>query len=60
MRTTIAWVVGIISLGYLLPFSIAYGRNLPNQWQILVVDLFLGWTLIGWVVSLVMAIAPKK
>ena len=40
---------------YLLPSAVAIGRGHPNTGPIMIVDLFLGWTLIGWVVSLAWA-----
>jgi hypothetical protein len=43
---------------YWIPTIIAYRRKLPERSQILVIDLLLGWTFIGWVVALVMALKP--
>jgi hypothetical protein len=43
---------------YWLPTIIASWRRIPARTQILVINLFLGWTLVGWVVALVMAIRP--
>ena len=51
----IAWVVAILSLGYMLPWAIAATRGKANQGEIGLLNFFLGWTLIGWVVTLVMA-----
>ena len=46
---------------YFLPSIKAYRRKLENAQSILIVNLFLGWTLIGWVFSLVWAIKnPSK
>jgi hypothetical protein len=41
---------------YLLPAIIAAVRRTHNATAILLIDLFLGWTFIGWVAALVMAI----
>lgn len=41
---------------YLAPISVAYVRQPPNVWSIAVVNLFLGWTIIGWVVAMAMAV----
>ncbi len=41
--------------GYFLPTIIAASRKVPNGGSVLVINLFLGWTLIGWVVALAMA-----
>lgn len=40
---------------YFLPFLVATGRHKKNTGAIFVLNLFLGWTLVGWVVSLVWA-----
>ena len=43
----------VISLAiYFLPTIVAFKRVHKNRVPILVVDLFLGWTLLGWVVAL--------
>src|SRR5258708_3210290 len=56
----VVWlVVAVASIGlWLLPVFIAARRHTPNLNQVLVVDLLLGWTGIGWVVALVMALKP--
>ena len=55
-------VIGIIILLslYFLPTIIAFMRNKENKISILALNLFLGWTLIGWVLSLVWALAVDK
>jgi hypothetical protein len=40
---------------YFLPALIAGRRNHHNQGAIFVVNAFLGWTFLGWVVALAMA-----
>jgi hypothetical protein len=40
---------------YFLPSIIALARSKRNILSIFLLNLFLGWTLIGWVVSLVWA-----
>lgn len=43
----------IVGIGvYFLPAIVAVARHHKNAMSILVVDLFLGWTLVGWVVAL--------
>ncbi|WP_448062023.1 superinfection immunity protein [Cellulomonas hominis] len=51
----IAWVCTVLTLGYMLPWAIAATRGRSNQATIGVLNLLLGWSLIGWVVTLVMA-----
>lgn len=57
MRTFLAIVIGVLSVGYLLPTAIGVGRKRSNTGAIFVLNLFLGWTLIGWVIALVWAVA---
>lgn len=51
----IAWVLTVVTLGYLLPWAVAASRGRANQGAIAVLNIFLGWSFVGWVVSLVMA-----
>lgn len=45
---------------YFIPSMVADCRNLKEKTQILILNLFLGWTIIGWVVALVWACKPKN
>jgi hypothetical protein len=45
----------VATLGYLLPATVAYWRGKKNFLAIAVLNVFLGWTLIGWVIALVWA-----
>jgi len=47
--------VGFILGAYIMPSVIAYARGVPNVASIAVVNVFLGWTFVGWVVALAMA-----
>lgn len=40
---------------YFIPTIIAFVKKTPNKISILVINFFLGWSLIGWVVALAMA-----
>jgi hypothetical protein len=51
----IAWLAAVLSVGYLLPWAIGATRNRTNCVATALVNFFLGWTLIGWVIALVMA-----
>ncbi len=42
---------------YFLPAIVAAVRHTHNATGILLLNLFLGWTLIGWIVALVMALS---
>lgn len=41
---------------YFLPTIIAAGRGMRNTVAIFVLNMLLGWTFVGWVVSLVWAL----
>ena len=51
----IAWVVTVLTVGYMLPWAIAATRCMSNEAAVGLVNLLLGWTFVGWVVALVMA-----
>lgn len=40
---------------YFLPTIIAVKRKVPNVGSVVVINIFLGWSVIGWVASLAMA-----
>lgn len=40
---------------YFIPVIVAGIRKVPNLGSVIVINLFLGWTLVGWVVALAMA-----
>ncbi len=41
---------------YFLPAIVAAVRHTHNSTAVLLLNIFLGWTVIGWVVALLMAI----
>jgi len=40
---------------YFIPTIVAFVKKTPNKMSVLVINLFLGWSFIGWVVALAMA-----
>ena len=55
-----ALIVVVITLAiYLLPTWIALSRHKRNTASIAVLNVFLGWTAIGWVVALIWAVAHE-
>lgn len=48
-------LLAVLVAAYFLPALIAGMRKVPHEGSIVVVNIFLGWTLIGWVVALAMA-----
>jgi hypothetical protein len=51
-----AMIVGL----YLLPTFVACAFDRRNKWIIAILNLLLGWTIIGWVVLLVVSILARK
>jgi len=51
--TGLFWI-GIMFLSYFLPSIV--GRKKKNANAICVLNIFLGWTFIGWIVALVWAL----
>ena len=52
--------LGLGLAAYFAPTFIAIRRRIPNDTSVAVINLFLGWTLIGWVVALAMAVAGAR
>lgn len=40
---------------YWVPAAVAWIRRVPNAGSVTVINVFLGWTVIGWIVALAMA-----
>jgi flagellar biosynthesis protein FliR len=55
----VAVVLAILTAGYLLPWAIAAVRDVPH-WSVFWVNLLLGWTVVGWIVALVMALRAQR
>lgn len=50
-------MVGLVGVGiYFLPSLIAAARHTHNTAGIFLLNLFLGWTGIGWIIAFVMAL----
>lgn len=50
----------ICALIYFLPGIIATSRHHKNSTGVFILNLFLGWTFLGWVVALVWSVAAKE
>lgn len=48
-------ILGILALVYFLPTLAAYQRRHRNRDPVFIVNLFFGWTFIGWVIALAWA-----
>jgi len=56
----IAVLAAILTAGYMLPWAIATIRNLRSHVSVGLVNLLLGWTIIGWIVALVMSLRKLR
>jgi hypothetical protein len=52
-----AVIIVTSTLMYVLPTLLAFTRERRRKWRILAINLLLGWTLVGWVVALLMTYA---
>ena len=55
-----SWVLFVILVPYFLPTIIAILRQKTNTGAIFALNFFLGWSLIGWVVSLIWALSSDN
>lgn len=60
VSAVLAIVVAILTGGYMLPWAIAAVRGNANAWSVFWVNMLLGWTIIGWIVALVMSIREHR
>jgi hypothetical protein len=58
MLTAAALVaIGVLCVGmYLLPALVGWLRHVPDIGSVAVINVLLGWTLLGWVLALAMAL----
>ncbi len=55
----VAVLVAIVSVGYMLPWAIAAVRDVKH-WGVFWLNLLLGWTVIGWIIALVMSLRAQR
>ncbi len=61
MTTFLLLLVSLIGTAfYVLPLLIAIKVNHRNKVGIIIVNIFLGWTFLGWIISLVWAVNKDK
>ena len=56
----VAIIVAFVTAGYMLPWAIAAVRGNRNAWSVFWINLLLGWTVIGWIIALVMSIKEHR
>jgi len=44
---------------YFIPTIVAFVKGVPNKMSVAILNFFLGWTFIGWVVALAMAFRDR-
>ena len=49
-------MLAVFAVVYITPSWIAFSRNHPNRWVILVINIVFGGTVLGWCVALVWAL----
>jgi hypothetical protein len=54
-ESNIGTTIVVLAL-YLIPLIVAMVRKVPNVGSVAVINVLLGWTFIGWVVALAMAV----
>ena len=54
----VVWLLGMIV--YFLPSIIAHRRGVVNRGTVTVLNIFLGWTVIGWIIFLAMAFGATE
>jgi hypothetical protein len=55
---TLIWIV--IILAYWTPTLVVLIRKAPSPGAVIVINAFLGWSVVGWVVALAMACRSKS
>ena len=50
----------VLCVVYFVPTIVAMARNCAKKVGIIVLNVFLGWTLIGWVLALVWAVSDSE
>lgn len=56
---TLGIVVGVLGAAYFVPTFVAIVKKRDNLQTISLVNILLGWTIVGWVVALIWAIGPR-
>ena len=52
-------IVAILTAGYMAPWAVATVRDVPH-WSVFWINLLLGWTIIGWIIALIMALRRQR
>ena len=55
----VAIVVAVLTAGYMAPWAVAAVRDV-RHWSVFWINLLLGWTVIGWIWAMVMALRSQR
>jgi T4 superinfection immunity protein len=59
VMNAIGLAVVLAALLYFVPSLVALARAVPDRGMVVVLNVFLGWTFLGWVVALAKACGAK-
>jgi uncharacterized membrane protein len=54
------WILVIVAAIYFAPTWVAFNRGHHQRGMVAVINTFLGWTLLGWVIALAIAVSAKR
>ena len=55
------WAITIpLIIGYWIPSLVALARGHQKWWAIIALNLFLGWTVLGWILALVWSLTARR
>lgn len=58
VEIVVAWM--LVFVIYIIPIFVALKRKHPQKFPIACLDIFLGWTVLGWIICLVWALSDTK
>ena len=53
-------LLAILTIIYFIPTIIAIRRNSNRMIEIIMLNIFAGWTLVGWIITLWLSLRPEK
>ena len=56
--TAVSVLIGLSVFAYLLPVLVGAVRRVPDLGAVAAINILLGWTMLGWVMALAMALRP--
>lgn len=60
VQVVLSWLLTLLTVGYFLPWAVAATRGKANTGFVFWLNLLLGWTVVGWVAGLVVALRPHR